>query len=313
MKTITDRPYKTLVMASIGLLLSSSYSTIRSQSIARKDLIFHSRCLHQPVRFSLLLPENYYRNNDKYPVIYLLHGFGGNNDSWLDRCSINILADSLRNQKCISEYIYVMPDADNSYYLNNFDSSFMFEDYFINEFIPFIDSSCRTLACKQGRTLMGLSMGGFGSIILAVKHPDLFGSVVALSAAVRDSAIFVNLPQDRYETLFARVFGPGLAGPARITDQWKDNSPYSLIDSTAAIRLKTLHWYIDCGMDDALQPANENFHHLLIQYGIPHEFHMRSGNHNWAYWYMSSVTGLEFLQQFYIKDCCTGPVKTVGN
>jgi enterochelin esterase-like enzyme len=282
------------------LILSGIFVTenVCGQTIVRRDLRMESSVLNRPVEYSLILPDDYYKSNRKYPVLYLLHGFGGDNDSWLDRCNFNQLVDSLLNKELISEYIYVLPDAGNSYYINNYDSSNMYEDFFIKELLTHIDSSYRTSACSEERALMGLSMGGFGSIIMAVKYPEQFSSVVALSASVRDSAMFANLPQSMYDKYFASVFGPVTAGASRITEHWKTCSPYSLMDSTLAEQLKKIYWYIDCGMDDERLPANEAFHDLFMKYNVPHEFHMRPGNHNWAYWYRSAVYGLVFLNDF---------------
>jgi S-formylglutathione hydrolase FrmB len=268
---------------------------LAGQVSIEKNRTFYSHILKREMLFSLLLPANYYSNDQVYPVIYLLHGFGGDNNSWLERCKIDVLIDSLADHNLTGECIYILPDADNSYYINNADSSFKYEDYFINELIPHIDSTFRTKRCNKGRALMGLSMGGFGAVILAIKHPDMFTAVASLSGAIRDSTIFVNLPDNRYETFFSTVFGPSLKGGGRITDHWKSNSPYYLVDSITAQSMKQINWYIDCGMDDDLFPANERFHDLLVKNKIPHEFHMRPGSHNWSYWYNSSIYGLVFI------------------
>lgn len=278
-------------------------SQLDAQVVVERQNTVSSDILKHPVRFSVLLPTDYSENQETYSVIYLLHGYGGDNTSWLDRCNINLLIDSLRSSDKIREYIYVLPDAGKSYYLNNFDSSIMYEDFFIREFIPYIDSHYRTKVCREGRTLMGLSMGGFGAISLAVKYPGLFGTVVAMSAGIRNSDMFVSLSQQQYETLFASVYGPGLAGESRITDHWKSNSPYLLLDSTKSESLKSIHWFIECGIDDPLLQANEAFHNLLLEYSIPHDYHIRPGNHNWAFWYRSFIHGLLYLHENGNKEC----------
>jgi enterochelin esterase-like enzyme len=114
------------------------------QVIVKRDLKAGSLILKRKANYSIILPDDYYQNQRTYPVIYLLHGFGGDNDSWLDRCNIHLLIDSLLNKELISDYIYVMPDAGNSYYINNYDSSNRYEDFFIGELIPHIDSAYRT-------------------------------------------------------------------------------------------------------------------------------------------------------------------------
>lgn len=299
-KTITEQiRARSLIL----ILLICQTIQLFSQVRVERQLSVYSSCLNRKVNYSLIVPQNYYKNMETYPVIYLLHGYGGDNKSWLDRCNINSLIDSLLFTKQADDYIYILPDVGNSYYINNFDSSFRYEDFFVDELVPYVDSVYRTKACKEGRILMGLSMGGFGSVILGVKHSELFGSVVAMSAAIRDPETFKSLQQNSYETLFASVYGPGLTGDARITNHWKEYSPYFLIDSTRAEAMKSIHWYIDCGMGDPLLPANEAFHDLLMQYSIPHEFHMRPGNHNWVFWYRSFIYGLNFLKGVGYTEC----------
>jgi S-formylglutathione hydrolase FrmB len=175
-------------------------------------------------------------------------------------------------------------------------------DFFIREFVPAIDSIYRTKTTKANRTLMGISMGGFGSIILALKYPQHFGSVVCLSAAVRNEEIFKDLPQARYNNYFGKVFGFDLADDDRITDHWRANSPYYITDTNIISLARLQNWYIDCGLDDFLLQANEAFHQWLILNKIPHEYHVRPGEHNWAYWYRSTVNGLIYLDERIIES-----------
>jgi enterochelin esterase-like enzyme len=262
---------------------------------------FQSKILHKTMHYSVLLPDNYFNNQQKYPIVYLLHGYGGDRESWIVRCKVNSLIDSLKSKNLVSDFIYIMPDAQNSYYINNYDSTFRYEDYFIKEFIPHLDSVYRTLLNPENHILLGFSMGGFGAAILGARHPDIFGSIVILCGSLRDSTIFVNMPQDTYEKLFGNVFGHGLKGEARITRHWKQNSPYYYIDSVSAIPLRKMNLYLDCGLSDQLLPANEVFHQLLLKSEIPHEFHVRQGDHNLEYWYRSTTMALIYITSLQIN------------
>jgi enterochelin esterase-like enzyme len=262
-----------------------------------RNLAIQSKILDREVKYSVMLPASYHTFNKDYPVIYLLHGFGGNQESWLNRCNIAQLVDSLLYLGDIGEFIYVMPDAGNSYYINSYDNSNRYYDFFIEEFVPTIDSLFHTQNRKNSRILMGLSMGGYGSIILALKNPELFGMVIALSPSVRNQEMFENLAQEKYDNFFGPVYGPGLTGDNRITSHWKKNSPYFLVDSSTAESYSGINWYIDCGLYDDFLPASEAFHQLLLQYRIPHEFHIRPGEHNWAYWHDSTINGLVYLNR----------------
>ena len=290
----------------IELLFLSSFLFgfhLNAQVRIGRNLSIQSKILNRKISYSVILPSTYHLNSDRYPVIYLLHGYGGNNESWLKRCHIDQLVDSLLKEGDIGEFIYIMPDADNSYYINNYDSSYRYHDFFISELIPTIDSLFRTRNQKEFRILMGLSMGGYGSIVLAVKNPEIFGSVIAMSPAVRNQYIFENLPQDQYERLYSSVYGKGLVSDQRFTQHWRENSPYVLIDSVTAGNYYGINWYIDCGLYDSLLPASEAFHQLLLQYKIPHEFHIRPGGHNWSYWYHSTIYGLIYItNRLYLSE-----------
>ena len=258
----------------------------------------YSNILDQKVDYSVLLPENY-ENSDSsnYSTIYLLHGINGDHMSWIQRSKINILIDSLIETGDIGECIYIMPSAYNSYYINNHDNSFRYMDFFTREFIPAVDSIYRTKENQENRALLGLYMGGFGSIILGLKHPDMFGSIISFSAAVRTDSIFKALPQAKYNAYFGKVFGFDLLPDERITDHWKANSPYYISDTALLAKARSQNWYIDCGLDDFLYPANKAFNQWLGEKKIPHEYLTRPGSHNWNYWYQSTVKGLMYLNE----------------
>jgi enterochelin esterase-like enzyme len=289
---------KRSVLFLIILYLAFTYKC-QAQGIVEKNKIIYSQILKQEVYYSVLLPERYAEQDTRYSAVYLLHGLGGDQNSWLQRCMINSLTDSLMHQASIDQLIYIMPAAYDSYYINNFDSSFRYMDFFVKELVPAIDSLYRTLPERKHRALLGMSMGGFGAIILGMKHPELFGSAVCLSAAVRNEPIFIDLPQEKYDSYFGRVYGHGRQANDRITEHWMQNSPFYILDSTLISKVQTIHWYIDCGFDDFLLPANEAFHRLLIQNNISHEYHVRPGEHNWNYWYRSTVNGLIYLNQVF--------------
>lgn len=280
-----------IVLTGMVILPLSSSALVRIELGSEIE----SRILDQQVKVSIILPEAYYTSRDSYPVVYLLHGFGGDQNSWIKRCRINYMIDSLLTVGAIDDCIYILPDAGNSYFINNYDSTYCYADFFSGELVPWVDSLYRTIPEKHARALLGLSMGGFGSIVLALKYPDVFGIVVALSAAVRTEEIFKDLPQKKYETNFAKVYGPGLSPEERITEHWKDNSPFYIIDSVSAGLYTDINWYIDCGQNDFLLPANEAFHDLLRQYNIPHEYHVRPGTHNWEYWESGARRGFIFI------------------
>ncbi|MBN1952590.1 MAG: hypothetical protein JW801_15410 [Bacteroidales bacterium] len=255
----------------------------------------HSAILNEGLGVTVILPADYDSSTCRYPSVYLLHGFGGDHGSWINRCRIENIIDSLQLTDKLQDCIYILPDGRNSYYINNFDSSYRYMDFFIGELVPLIDAKYRTCNDQAKRAVMGMSMGGFGSVILSVKHPEIFGISISLSGALRNENQFLSLSDYSYDKFFLKVFGPRSAEPSGTSQHWKENSPYCLIDSLSAKELGEVKWYIDCGLDDSLLPANEAFHELLMRYKIPHEYHVRPGSHSWEYWKYSTIQSLNYL------------------
>ena len=139
-----------------------------------QDIVLNSKVLGTTVKYSVYLPASYASSPDKhYPVVYMLHGYGDDNNSWNGSwLHANSKIDAL-TEKGMGEMIYVFPQGFKTYYCNRYDNTFSYMDMFVNELIPLIDSSLRTIPDKQHRALTGYSMGGFGAVALAEKHPEL--------------------------------------------------------------------------------------------------------------------------------------------
>ncbi|MBN2347753.1 MAG: hypothetical protein JXJ22_02880 [Bacteroidales bacterium] len=286
-------------------LLSQTFTELNSsiKGTVYSSLEIKSKILGAPVRYTLYLPPGYFGNDRRFPVLYLLHGYGGDENSWTTRASIHQIADSLIVNRMISPFIIVMPDAKGSYYINDYKKLFPYEDFFIDEFIPVIDSLYKTQNQFSGRGIGGLSMGGFGAVVLPVKHPEAFGISLALSAAVRTDKMIVSLTENKFASNFAPLFGENLSDSARLTEHWKNNNPLYLINSENASELKNINWYIDCGMQDFLAEGNEALHQVFLKFNIPHEYHMRPGSHNWDYWNTSIIYALKyFSKHIYTKN-----------
>ena len=235
-----------------------------------------SEFLNKDVKFSIYLPSGV-ECFDSLPVIYLLHGVGGNEKTWIKRCGVKHIFDSLIAADALKPCVAVMPSAENSYFINNFDSTYLYEDHFVNELIPEINRRYNLCADKSQRAICGFSMGGYGAAIQSIKYPDLYGTCLIFSGALRTDSMLFRMPQKGFENYYQPVFGP----ERKISRHWKDNSPYHLMDTSAVHRLRELNLYIYSGMNDYLFPANDAFHELLLKYRIPHQFHMTTGKHQW--------------------------------
>ncbi|MEZ0608575.1 alpha/beta hydrolase [Fibrella sp. WM1] len=254
-----------------------------------------SSLLNRAVHYSIYLPPDYYVSNRRYPVVYLLHGYTDDETGWLQFGEADRLLDEGIKNGTLPPMIVVMPDAGVTWYMNDFQNKVRYEDMFVTEFIPHIDSSYRTRTKRDFRAVSGLSMGGHGSLLLAMHHPDLFGSCAALSAAVFTEESMKTMPDEQYNTIFAQLFSGAVKGDERITAHMKRNSPLTLASSAPESDLKKVRWYIDCGDDDFLSTANARLHIVLTDRKIPHEYRVRDGAHTWTYWRTGLPDALQFI------------------
>ena len=262
-----------------------------------ESLRFNSSLLNQAVNYSIYLPPDYYVSNRRYPVVYLLHGYGDNETGWVQFGEADRIADDRIKAGELPPMIIVMPNGGATFYVNDYQNKVRYEDMFVQELIPHIDSSFRTRTQREYRAISGLSMGGFGSLTLAMHHPDLFGSCAALSASARTDDMFTAIPDERYNTVFGPVFSGSVKGEERLTLTWKRNNPITLAKSAPEGDLVKVRWYLDCGDDDALSAGNALLHIALLDRKIPHEYRVRDGEHTWTYWRTALPDALKFMAE----------------
>jgi len=254
-----------------------------------------SDILDYNVKYAIYLPADYETSNRTYPVVYLLHGYGDDQTGWLQFGEINRYADKAIAEGKIPPMIIVMPDAKTTFYINSYDGKRNYEDFFFKEFIPTIEKDYRIKGTKKYRAVAGLSMGGFGTLIYSIKHPEMFSAAAALSAAVRNDEDFMGITDARWAEAYAKVFGANLKGAERLNDTWKANSILGLIQSKTADDLNDVRYWLDCGDDDALSKGNSLLHVALMDKKVPHEFRIRDGAHTWTYWRTGITDALNFI------------------
>ncbi len=258
-----------------------------------ESLQFKSNLVDYPVKYSIYLPPGYDSSERSYPVLYLLHGYSDDETGWIQFGEANKIADKGIANGDFSSCIIVMPDGKVSWYCNSADGTDPWEDMFVKEFIPFIEKEYRIRSKKEFRAIAGLSMGGNGSLLLAMHNPELFSTCVAMSAGTfTDEEIIAN---DRYDHYFGNIYGKK---PAKgLSDHWKANSPLHLLDTVDKEKLKSICWYIDCGDDDFLYKGNSALHVKMRDLEIPHEYRVRNGAHQWSYWRTGLYDGLKFISE----------------
>lgn len=266
-----------------------------SHGVVKEGLTLKSKILGKEVRYTIYLPFDYETSNRYYPVVYLLHGYTDNDMGWIQFGEANLIADKAIAEREIPSMIIAMPDGGLSWYVNNFDGSVRYEDFFIEEFIPHVESEFRIRAEKRYRGIAGLSMGGYGTLVQLLHHPDLFSAGAALSAAIYTNEEFLEMSEERWAGWPSWVFGKELVGEARLTEHLLENSPIALVKKADPKVLRQVRIYLDCGDDDYLTVGNAMFHIALKEKGIRHEYRVRDGAHRWSYWRSGLVDALKFI------------------
>lgn len=271
-----------------------------AQSIENEGLSFHSAELDCNVKYSIVLPEGYYDSEERYPVLYMLHGIGGDYSSWLEYGNVSGVMDRLSAEEGLSQFVIVMPDGYLSYYNDAFDGSFPYESFFIKEFVPFIDGKYRTLPQKRFRAVAGFSMGGFGALSLVLRNRDMFGSAAALSPSIRtDGQYCSQMPQKDWDDQWGGIFGgKGENGTGRLTEYYKERSPYHIINGLRKEDLKDTWIFLDIGdREKTLCEPNEQLHELLLKRGMPHRWGVRGGGHDFQCWNAALPEVFDFLER----------------
>jgi S-formylglutathione hydrolase FrmB len=233
------------------------------------ERVFHSASLGRDSHYYAMLPADYAHSQKRYPVLYLLHGWHGDYTNWV---KLTNLVEYARRYPII----IITPDAENSWYVN---SATMpqnrFEDFVTKDLIEEVDSHWRTIASPHRRAIAGLSMGGYGAILFALKHPNLFAFAGSISGAFEGpNGIDVVLPE--LQESLQQAYGP--AG----SSTREENDVYALAPSANADKLPYL--FLDCGTQDPLLASNRKFVDILSGRKIPYEYHEYPGSHTWSYW-----------------------------
>lgn len=272
--------------------------------LIQEDLAVKSKILGVDMKYSVYLPADYEESDRRYPVLYLLHGFSpAKKDyiTWVQFGEVKKIVDNQMQNLETTDMILVMPDFDESFYVNSYDQEMKYEDFFFKEFVPYIDENYQTRPEKQYRAIAGVSMGGYGTLLYAMKHPEYFAAAAPLSAAVITDDVITSMPQQRWDQAFGPIFGPGLEGADRLTDHFQENSILNIIASTDPKKLQSVDYFIDCGDDDFLIKGNMALHSAMLDKQIPHEFRVRDGGHTWTYWRSALPEVLKFVSQKFHK------------
>ena len=275
-----------------GVLFFLILSFYNSQSGRVFDqLTLDSKILKGERKYAIYLPPDYESSKRDYPILYLLHGAGDDHTGWVQYGEVLQIADKEINVGNSTSMIIVMPDAQTGKkgYFNSFSEKWNYENYFFNEFIPFIEEKYRVKSEKKYRAIAGLSMGGGGSFVYALHHPEMFASACPLSAYLGE------LDFDSFYASFLK--NQKDVNKERLLDYFKNHNVISLITTGDVQKINSVRWYIDCGDDDYLFEGNSLVHLNMRKRNIKHEYRVRDGKHNWTYWRASLSDVLIFVSK----------------
>ena len=269
-------PVRILLLVSILPSLVSAQSRIDCNRL-------NSHVLGEAIHYCVLLPSSYSTAGSKlYPVLYFLHGLGENEESLVRSGGWNLI-ENLRQQHQIGDFLIVAPEGMASFYINSADGKVRYSDFFLREFIPYIEAKYRIRRERSARGVTGISMGGYGALRFAFAYPQLFSAVSAQSAALMTESLSELNTALRSGTPLGQLLGSVFGDPIN-SAHWRENDPFVLAKKNEQA-VATLAIYFNCGRDDEFdfEVGAKALDRQLQAEGIKHQFHLYPGNHRGPY------------------------------
>lgn len=272
-------------LVSSFLLLFATLNAVAAERVQCGSL--PSAILPHAVSYCALLPPSYdAQPAKKFPVLYFLHGLGGDQTFLVSTGGWGMIEDAWE-QKRFGEFVIITPQADTTFYINSKNGRTRYEDFFIREFVPQMEKKFHLEGTRSGRAIGGISMGGYGALRFAFKYPQMFASVGAIMPALLE-----QLPHGSEDAGFTAFFGTAFGSPL---DEafWKANTPFAFARTGKLAGLKI---YVDCGDRDGygFDAGARELDKLLTERRVPHVVHIYPGQHDWQFVAQHLMESLEF-------------------
>ncbi len=284
-----------ILLASVCMAWTANAQFWGPQSKVVTDTIY-SDILKAERQYTIYLPKSYETETSRqYPILYLLHGMSGVNTSWFNDQRCKDVMDQLAASGEACEMIIVSPNAGGNVmtewngYFNM--PGWAYEDFFYQEFLPYIEKTYRVIGDKQHRAIAGLSMGGGGATSYAQRHPDMYCAAYAMSALMHIPAGSENPTPDQPDSKMALL-----------TKSVIDLSCVNYVteaDEARKTELRSVKWFVDCGDDDFLLDRNIEFVQAMNRAFIPCQFRVRDGGHTSEYWHSALYICLPFVSRCF--------------
>jgi S-formylglutathione hydrolase FrmB len=287
---------------------------------------FHSNALGVDKDYLVYLPAGY-DGGKHFPVFYYLHGLGGNETNWVKHGHLDEAADKLG-----LEAIVVMPDGDDAFYSDwvtpiDFDACMKdgtglfiqhdkqktcvhdrkYETYIVKDLVGDVDANLHTIAKREARAIAGLSMGGFGALELAMRHPDVYAAAASHSGV--DALLYAGphpyAPGKAEIGTDVSKWGASAAIPqigewvraiyGKELANWQQHDPATLAQKLEPGQLAL---YLDCGTEDdfALHDGAQYLHEVLAARKIDHAWFLGPGRHDFTFWVARLPESLKYLR-----------------
>lgn len=273
MNTIQNKSWKRHLRISLLIILLlfalAAYYYHTHNAVRFEVVQFKSNLIGKVLPYGVVLPPGYgliTSRRTRYPVLYLLHGWSGDYNSWTKQTALTQYA-----AEC--QMIIVTPEGGNGWYTDSATvPSDQYESYVIRELIADVDSRFRTIADRRGRSIAGVSMGGYGALKFGFKHPEKFSLAASMSGAL-------DAPARTDDASIMQTFGEP-ESPARKTNELTRLAREFPADRRALLP----YFYMDCGSEDPWLGSNRDFSGVLLERKIIHEYRQLPGSHIWAHW-----------------------------
>jgi putative tributyrin esterase len=262
------RRYRPLFLLAFALALLVAFHVYTASSVSVQTVALQSNLIGKALPYEVVLPRGYTLliSRKRYPVLYLLHGWGGHPQAWLTE-------SKLKEYAARYQVIIVLPEGGNGWYTDSATvPAEKYESYILQELISDVDNRFRTWKQREARAVAGFSMGGYGALKFGLKHPDLFALSASMSGAF-------DAPARMDDYSIKQAFGDA-DNPARAANDLFQLAGHLSIEEVAALP----YFYFDCGTEDPWVETNRKLSKLFSEHNIAHEYRELPGSHDWKYW-----------------------------
>jgi S-formylglutathione hydrolase FrmB len=292
--------FRSFALAALFSVLFASQSPAESRIDCNA---MKSQILKLSVHYCVYMPPSYdsgaiKKSPQRYPVLYFLHGLGDNEQTLFNSGGWTLL-DDLRKQHKVGEFLIAAPEGGRTFYVNSYDGRVRYGDFFLQEFMPLIESKYRVAKGRANRGITGISMGGFGALRFAFSRPELFSSVSAQSPA-----LITESPQQidvgiRSGMQTGKLLAPVFGDPINVR-HWNENNPFVLARKNVAA-LRNVRIYFNCGQEDnyGFDKGAAALDEELKKEGVKHEYRSYLGDHSLEYFLSHFEEVMEFESQAF--------------